>query len=143
MLQLKSVVVLGSTASGKSDVAMTAAQSVGPHVHIVAADAMQVYSRMNIGTAKPTVADRAAVVHHGLDLAEPSERYTVARYMDDVAIARALMANAHATELIVGGTGLYVTAIVDGVSIPGEWPDCPAQLEAKYDTEALFALLSS
>jgi tRNA dimethylallyltransferase len=143
MSSLKSVVVLGSTASGKSDVAMTAAQEVGRYVHIVAADAMQVYSRMDIGTAKPTAADRVAVVHHGLDLAEPSERYTVARYMDDIATARALMQAQDATELIVGGTGLYVTAIVDGLSMPGEWPDIRAELEANDDTEALFAQLSA
>jgi tRNA dimethylallyltransferase len=143
MSTLKSVVVLGSTASGKSDVAMTAALQVGKHVHIVAADAMQVYSRMDIGTAKPTAADRAAVVHHGLDLAEPSERYTVARYMDDVAVARGMMQAQQATELIVGGTGLYVTAIVDGLSMPGEWPDIRAELEANDDTEALFAQLSA
>jgi tRNA dimethylallyltransferase len=143
MSSLKSVVVLGPTASGKSDVAMTAAQEVGRYVHIVAADAMQVYSRMDIGTAKPTAADRVAVVHHGLDLAEPSERYTVARYMDDIATARALMQAQDATELIVGGTGLYVTAIVDGLSMPGEWPDIRAELEANDDTEALFAQLSA
>lgn len=143
MSSLKSVVVLGSTASGKSDVAMTAAQEVGQHVHIVAADAMQVYSRMDIGTAKPTAADRAAVVHHGLDLAEPAERYTVARYMDDIATARATMQAQNATELIVGGTGLYVTAIVDGLSMPGEWPDIRAELELNENTEALFAQLSA
>jgi tRNA dimethylallyltransferase len=142
MTQTQSVVVLGSTASGKSDVAMTAALAAGSHVHIVAADAMQVYSRMDIGTAKPTAADRAAVVHHGLDYAEPSERYTVARYMTDIATARSTMAAAGATELIVGGTGLYVTAIVDGLSMPGEWPDIRAELEANNDTESLFAQLS-
>ena len=82
-----SVVVLGPTASGKSDVAMAAATQRG-EVHIIAADAMQVYTRMDIGTAKPTRTDRDQVIHHGLDLAEPSERYTVARYMDDIAVAR-------------------------------------------------------
>ena len=81
------VVVLGPTASGKSDVAMAAATEV-PNVHIVAADAIQVYRRMDVGSAKPTSADRAAVVHHGIDLCEPSERFTVARYVEEVATAR-------------------------------------------------------
>ena len=61
------VVVLGPTASGKSDVAMAAALAAG-NTHIVACDSMQVYRRMDIGTAKPTTADRSAVPHHGLDL---------------------------------------------------------------------------
>ena len=135
------VVVLGSTASGKSDVAMTAAQAVG-NVHIVAADSMQVYRRMDIGTAKPTAHDRSLVTHHCLDLAEPSERFTVARYADAVADARNVIAVAGAHELVVGGTGLYVTAIVDGLTMPGEWPDIRTELEADEDTVGLFARLA-
>lgn len=134
------VVILGPTASGKSDVAMAAATQV-PHVHIVAADAIQVYRRMDIGSAKPTLSDRATVVHHGLDLCEPSERYTVARYVDDITSARADIAAAGAHELVVGGTGLYVTALVDGLNMPGEWPEIRASLESNDDTEALFQQL--
>lgn len=137
----KSVVVLGPTASGKSDVAMAAATSV-PNVHIIAADAMQVYRRMNIGTAKPTEEDQRQVVHHGIDVAEPSERYSVARFAEDVAAARKKISSANASELIVGGTGLYVTALVDGLSMPGDYPKIRAQLEANRDTEALFKQLS-
>ena len=136
------VVILGPTASGKSDVAMAAATQV-PRVHIVAADAIQVYRRMDIGSAKPTIADRAAVVHHGLDLCEPSERYTVARYVDDITAARADIAAAGAHELIVGGTGLYVTALVDGLNMPGEWPEIRAALESNDDTAALFQQLQN
>lgn len=139
-MTLRSVVVLGPTASGKSDVAMSVAQTVG-NVCIVAADAMQVYKRMDIGTAKPTAADRAAVVHYGLDLAEPSERYTVARYVEDIARAREEMTAHGVTELIVGGTGLYVTALVDGLNMPGEWPEIRAELEAIDNTEELYAEL--
>ena len=73
------VVVLGPTASGKSDVAMAAALAV-PATEIVAVDAMQVYRGMDIGTAKPSPADRAAVAHHGLDLADPSDTFTVSDY---------------------------------------------------------------
>ncbi len=140
----KSVVVLGPTASGKSDAAMTAAtlQPKGS-VHVIAADSMQVYKRMDIGTAKPSAADQALITHHCLDVAEPSDRYTVARYVDDVAVARAAISEAGATELVVGGTGLYVTSLVDGLDMPGEWPDIRAELEANEDTEALFARLLS
>lgn len=112
-------------------------------VHIIAADAMQVYRRMDIGTAKPTVEDQAAITHYCVDVAEPSSRYTVARYLDDIAVARTAIAAAGASELVVGGTGLYVTAIVDGLNMPGEWPEIRAELEANEDTEALFAQLHS
>jgi tRNA dimethylallyltransferase len=137
----KSVVVLGPTASGKSDVAMAAATAV-PNVHIIAADAMQVYRRMDIGTAKPTQDDQARVVHYGVDIAEPSERYSVARFVEDVAAARKKISKAGASELIVGGTGLYVTALVDGLSMPGDYPKIRAQLEANRDTQALYEQLS-
>jgi tRNA dimethylallyltransferase len=137
----KSVVVLGPTASGKSDVAMTAATTV-PNVHIIAADAMQVYRRMDIGTAKPTEDDQTRVVHYCVDVAEPSERYSVARFAEDVAAARKKISKADASELIVGGTGLYVTALVDGLSMPGDYPKIRAQLEANRDTEALYEQLS-
>ena len=135
------VVVLGPTASGKSDVAMSAALAAG-NTHIVACDSMQVYRRMDIGTAKPTVADRTAVTHHGLDLCEPGERYTVSRFVDDVTAARGSIRSAGARELIVGGTGLYLTAITDGLTMPGEWPEVRAELEADPDTASLFARLS-
>lgn len=137
----KSVVVLGPTASGKSDVAMAAATTV-PNVHIIAADAMQVYRRMDIGTAKPTEDDQTRVVHYCVDVAEPSERYSVARFAEDVAAARKKISKADASELIVGGTGLYVTALVDGLSMPGDYPKIRTQLEANRDTEALYEQLS-
>jgi tRNA dimethylallyltransferase len=138
----KSVVVLGPTASGKSDAAMTAAalQPKGS-VHIIIADSMQVYKRMDIGTAKPSAADQALIPHHCIDVAEPNERHTVAHYVENVAAARVAISDAGASELIVGGTGLYVTAIVDGLDMPGEFPEIRAELEANEDTEAMFAQL--
>jgi tRNA dimethylallyltransferase len=138
----RSVVVLGPTASGKSDAAMTAAalQPKGS-VHVIVADSMQVYKRMDIGTAKPSPADQALIPHHCLDVAEPNDRHTVAHYVENVAAARTAISNADASELIVGGTGLYVTAIVDGLDMPGEYPEIRAELEANEDTEAMFAQL--
>ena len=120
---------------------MTAATTV-PNVHIIAADAMQVYRRMDIGTAKPTEDDQTRVVHYCVDVAEPSERYSVARFAEDVAAARKKISKADASELIVGGTGLYVTALVDGLSMPGDYPKIRTQLEANRDTEALYEQLS-
>lgn len=138
------MVVLGPTASGKSDVAMEAASAEPTgSVHITAADAMQVYRRMDIGTAKPTRADRARVPHNGLDLVEPNERYTVARYVADVGPERAVTASSGASEIIVGGTGLYVTALVDGLTMPGEWPEVRAELESNPDTDGMFIRLET
>lgn len=136
----RSVVVLGSTASGKSDVAMSVATSL-PNIEIVAADSMQVYRGMNIGTAKPTEADQQAVRHHGIDLVEPSDDFSVAQFVDNITAARSDMATRGVTELVVGGTGLYVTALVDGLNMPGQWPEIRAELEANEDTESLFTEL--
>ena len=134
------VVVLGATASGKSDVAMAVATSVSG-VRIVAADAMQVYRGMDIGTAKPTLADRARVVHHCIDLVEATQRHTVADWMSALDHARTEIATAGERAILVGGTGLYVTAAVDGLEMPGEWPEIRAELESDPDTGGLHQRL--
>lgn len=134
------VVVLGPTASGKSDVAMAAATAAG-QVHIVACDSMQVYRGMDIGTGKPTPEDRAAVTHHGLDLCGPDERFTVSMFADAITGARHEITQQGAAEIVVGGTGLYLTAITDGLSVPGEWPDVRRALEEDPDTAGLHGRL--
>lgn len=136
------MVVLGPTASGKSDVAMSVATSVGGF-EIVAADSMQVYRGMDIGTAKPTAADQQLVRHHGIDIAEPWEDFSVAQFVQHIDNARVSMAERNSRELIVGGTGLYVTALVDGLNMPGQWPEIREELENIDDTVALFAELQS
>ena len=90
---------------------------------IVAVDAMQVYRGMDIGTAKPTPADRARVPHHCLDLVEPSEEFTVTDYR--AAYDRAVADDRRPT-LLVAGTGLYLAAVVDRLDVPGRWPDVRA-----------------
>ena len=132
------VALLGPTASGKSDVAMAAA-TVVPDTEIVAVDAMQVYRGMDIGTAKPTPSDRASVVHHCLDLADPDEEMSVTEFRRayDAAIA-AIGARPPARALLVAGTGLYLTAAVDRLELPGIWPDVRATLEQEPDTAALY-----
>jgi len=137
---LPSVVVLGPTASGKSDVAMELATTlVG--FEIVAADSMQVYRGMDIGTAKPTEADQKQVRHHGIDVADPWDDFSVAQFLHHIELARASMAARGTRELIVGGTGLYVTALVDGLNMPGQWPEIREELENIDDTAALFSEL--
>ena len=135
------VVLVGPTASGKSSVAMHVARALGD-VDIVAVDAMQVYVGMDIGTAKPTADDRSAVTHHCLDLVAPSERFTATQYQQAAAAA---LDEIHANDrraLLVAGTGLYLTAVIDDLRFPGEWPDIRAELEANPDTAALFARLN-
>ena len=135
------VVVLGPTASGKSAVAMEVARVLGG-IEIIAIDAMQVYRRMNIGTAKPTPADQHEVRHHCLDLVEPSERFTVTQFQESAHVALdRIHADGH-NALLVGGTGLYLTAVIDELVFPGEWPDIRAELEAEVDTSAMYERLS-
>ncbi len=111
--------LVGPTASGKSAVALAAAEVLGD-VEIVSVDSMQVYRGMDVGTAKPTPAEQAAVPHHLLDLADPGEEFSVARFQ---AAAREAVAGIEARghrALLVGGTGLYYQAVVDGFDLPGE-----------------------
>jgi tRNA dimethylallyltransferase len=123
-------VVLGPTASGKSDVAMALAAR-RRHVEIVAVDAMQVYRGMDIGTAKPTAADRAAVPHHCLDLVDPDTEFTVAEFAAAAVTSIDDIEQRRCTPLLVGGTGLYLRAITDPMEMPGTWPDVRRALEAR------------
>ena len=120
--------LVGSTASGKSALALEVARRLGD-VELVSADSMQVYRGMDIGTAKATPAEQADVPHHLLDVAEPEEDYSVARFQTDVAEVIAGIEARGRRALVVGGTGLYVQAVVDGLALPGEWPALRAELE--------------
>jgi tRNA dimethylallyltransferase len=133
------VVILGPTASGKSDVAMHVARERG--VHIVAVDAMQVYRGMDIGTAKPSLADRAAVPHHCIDLVDPTDRFTVTQYKAAATAALDAVALAGDRALLVAGTGLYLTAVIDDLAPPGEWPEVRAELAAEHNVAVLWARL--
>ncbi len=111
-----------------------------PDVEIVAVDAMQVYRRMDIGTAKPTAVDRQAVVHHGIDLVEPSQTYTVADFARATTPIVADIAGRGRQPVLVAGTGLYLRALTDPMTIPGQWPDVRAALEVRADTEGPLVL---
>jgi len=124
------LVLVGSTASGKSALTLEVARRLGD-VELVSADSMQVYRGMDVGTAKATPAEQAEVRHHLLDVAEPEEDYSVARFQADVADVIAGVEARGRRALVVGGTGLYVQAVVDGLSLPGEWPELKAELEAQ------------
>jgi tRNA dimethylallyltransferase len=134
------LVILGPTASGKSDVAMAIARA-GAGREIVAVDAMQVYRGMDIGTAKPSAADQAAVRHHGIDLVGPDADFTVADYQRAATSALNEIAARGATALLVAGTGLYLTTVIDGLTLPGEWPHIRAELERDASPTELHARL--
>ncbi|MDA2969356.1 MAG: tRNA (adenosine(37)-N6)-dimethylallyltransferase MiaA [Actinomycetota bacterium] len=144
-LTRKPVVIVGPTASGKSSVAMAAAQAettTTSQVHIVAVDAMQVYRDMNIGTAKPTKQDQALVPHHCIDLVDSHERFTVAEFKKSATDALVTIDKLNGRALLVAGTGLYLTAVIDELVLPGEFLDIRATLEEEPDTSQLFARLA-
>ena len=110
---MRIVAIVGPTASGKSALALRAAERTGGE--IVTADSRQVYRGMDIGTAKPTAAERRRVPHHCIDLVDPAEPYDAARYQRDGRAALADIAARGKAAYVVGGTGLYVRALLDGL----------------------------
>ncbi len=130
--------VVGPTASGKSQAGLQLAGALG--AEICSVDSMLVYRGMDIGTAKPTAADRREVSHHLLDLAAPIERFTVARFQDAARIAIDQVRGRGAVPLLVGGSGLYFRAVVDDLVFPGEDAQVRAALEAEADAAGVGAL---
>lgn len=104
---------------------------------------MQVYRGMDIGTAKPTAAERSEVPHHLVDVIDASEDYDLARFQHDARAAIADVQGRDKTPLLVGGTALYLQAVLDDLTLPGQFPEVKAELEAEPDTEALHARLSA
>ncbi len=122
------IVIAGATASGKSALGLALAEALG--TVILSADSRQVYRGFDIGTAKPTAAEQARVRHHLLDVCAPTETLTVGTYQEQ---AQALIAHYHAqgiTPLLVGGTGLYIRSLTQGLRMPDvpPQPDLRAQL---------------
>jgi tRNA dimethylallyltransferase len=115
---------------------------------IVSADSRQVYRRMDVGTAKPTPEERRLVPHHMLDVADPTERYDVARYQREARAVLADLGRRGLRAIVVGGTGLYVRALLDGLevsSLPRD-PDVRSRLEAearRLGPEGLHARLAA
>lgn len=136
------LVIVGPTASGKSSLAVALAERLGS-TEIISSDAMAVYVGMDVGTAKPTVEERAGVPHHLIDVIEPTSDYTVARFKDDVAAALADVEGRSQHAVVVGGTGLYVQAVVDNFTMPDQFPEIRAELEADPNTEAMFERLQA
>lgn len=138
------IAIVGPTASGKTALGITLAKTVGGE--IVSADSRQIYRGMDIGTAKPTVAERHAVPHHLIDIRNPDEEYTVAEYQRDAIVAVDDILARNKIPFLVGGTGLYVRAIVENLAIPNipANPKLRAEIEqtvARNGLEATFKKL--
>ncbi|MGH9149714.1 MAG: tRNA (adenosine(37)-N6)-dimethylallyltransferase, partial [Acidimicrobiales bacterium] len=134
--------LVGPTGSGKSALALEVARRLGG-TELVSIDAMQVYRGMDIGTAKPTPAEQAEVPHHLIDMADPGEDYTVARFQAEAASALAAIEGRGHRALLVGGSGLYLRAVVDGLTLAGEYPSVRAELDADPATAALHRRLAA
>lgn len=132
--------IVGPTASGKSELAMALAARWP--LEILVADSRQVYRGMDVGTAKPTRGDRAAVHHHLIDLVDPDERFSVADWLDRARPTVPEIAARGHLALIVGGTGLYVSALVDGFAIGTQpWSgELRQRLTAELEAEGLASL---
>jgi tRNA dimethylallyltransferase len=132
------IAVVGPTAAGKSDLGIALAREFDGEV--VNADSMQLYRGMDIGTAKLTEAERDGVPHHLLDVWEVTERAAVAEYQR---LARAAVDALHAAgrvPVLVGGSGLYVDAVLGGFEFPGTDPAVRAELEGRLEADGSAAL---
>ena len=136
------IVICGATATGKSDIAIEVAQAIG--AEIINADSMQLYRGMDIGTAKLPEGERGGIPHHLLDVLDVNQDSTVAWYQEQ---ARSMITDIHARgkdAVIVGGTGLYIKAILDDLNFPDTDPEVRAKLEAEaeeFGSASLFTRL--
>lgn len=110
------LVIVGPTAVGKTDFALTLAKEI--RGEIISADSMQVYQKMNIGTAKPSPAELAAVPHHLIGCVRPDEEFTVADYQARVEALIPAICERGSIPMLVGGTGLYIQAVTEGFVFP-------------------------
>jgi tRNA dimethylallyltransferase len=135
---LRTIIICGATATGKSDLAVALAQEIG--AEIVNADSMQVYQGMDIGTAKLSHAERGGITHHLLDVLTVKQDSTVAWYQE---LARKTIDEIHSRgrdAIIVGGTGLYIKAVVDDLNFPDTDPVIRSRLELEAIEQGPAAL---
>ncbi len=127
------VALVGPTASGKSALALRLAMR-RPAAELVSVDSMCVYRGMDIGTAKPSAAERAEARYHLVDLVDPDEEFALGRFQDEARRALTDIEGRGGRALLVGGTGLYLRAVVDRLSVPGRFPHVAAALDAEAQT---------
>ena len=138
----KVLVICGPTASGKTALAVALAKAHNGEV--VSADSMQIYRTMDIGTAKPTAEEMGDVPHHMLDVADPEEDFSVARYVDMAAKCVDDILSRGRLPILAGGTGLYIDSLLSGRTFAPFQPDSPlrGQLEEQLRREGGAAMLA-
>lgn len=137
------VSIVGPTASGKTGLGIAIARRLaerGERAEIVNADAYQMYRGMDIGTAKPTAEEQAAVPHHLIDIIEPDDTMTVARFQQLARRTIAELQSRGIRPILVGGSGLYARAAIDDISFPGTDPKIRERLERRELEEGAGAL---
>jgi len=137
--------IVGPTASGKSALAVSVAVRLGS-AEVVSTDSMQVYRGMDVGTATPTLDEQGGVRHHLLDVWEPSHAVTVAEFQSEARSAIDDAAGRGAVPIVVGGSGLYVSAVLDDLRFPGTEPAVRQRLEdelAEHGPAAMHARLAA
>lgn len=137
------IVLAGATATGKTRLALELAAWLGA-VEIISADSRQVYRGMDIGTAKVTAAERAAMPHHGLDLVDPDETFTVADFRRHALAVLPGIAARGGVAILAGGTGLYLRTVARGVPVDeaGHDPTLRAELDERLAREGLAPLVA-
>ena len=139
---MKVIVICGATATGKSDIALDIAEQIG--AEIINADSMQLYTGMDIGTAKLSVGQRRGIPHHLIDVLSVKQDSTVAWYQQ---LAREQISEIHSRNqhaVLVGGTGLYIKAVLDDLNFPDTNPEVRTRLESEaeeYGADSLFTRL--
>lgn len=139
-MQERPIVIVGPTACGKSAFALQIAREV-QGAELLSVDSMQVYRRMNIGTAKPTVEEQREIPHHLIDLVEPSASFTLVDFQRTHDEVRAEIKKRDGVPLLVGGTGLYVRAVIDRLTPPPQFPHIASKLEEEPQTKLLHQRL--
>jgi tRNA dimethylallyltransferase len=133
------IAIVGPTASGKTRLGVELAKALNGEV--VSADSMQVYRRMDIGTAKPTAEEKQGVPHHMIDVAEPEENYSVARYVREAAPVVDDILRRGKVPILVGGTGLYVDSLLSGREFAAFDGQVRARLQERERQEGIAVLL--
>jgi tRNA dimethylallyltransferase len=133
---MRLIVILGPTATGKTKLAVDLAKEIGGE--IISADSMQVYRGMDIGTAKPTPEERRGISHYLIDIRDPDEEWTVSDFVNEATRLSGDLANRNKVPIIVGGTGLYLWALLEGFAFPISPAD--KELRARLEKETLPSL---
>jgi len=136
------LVLIGTTASGKSSLSIEVAKK-RPNLEILSMDSMAIYQGMNIGTATPSDEEQREVQHHLINIVEPTEEFSVSQFQEAANNSLKEIERRKQKALLVGGTGLHVRAVVDNLSIPGQFPEVKREIESEFDTAKLYKQLEN